>query len=130
MINAAVDEIRIIERQLRRSINDIIGSLDTKHKRVVLVADLVAPAAEAAARVDGFVLELGEELFEDAFALEGWGGVTVVEAAVVGAHDLVGGLQHRGVGEALDAVFEEMSAVDGFHAGFGDFEHNGPVRAL
>ena len=62
---------------------------------MVLVPDFVAPGAEAAAGVDVVgVLESGEELFEDTFALEGGGGVAVVEAAVVGGDDLVVGLEH------------------------------------
>ena len=94
---------------------------------MVLVADFVSPAAEAAAGVDVLFLELGEELFEDAFALEGWGWVTVVEAAVVGADDLVIGLEHFGVDETLDAVTEHVCVVDGLQRGLGDFEHDGPV---
>ena len=116
VINAAIDEIGIVERQLGGAVDDVVGGLDTQHERVVLVADLVAPAAEAAARVDAAVLELGQELFEGAFALERRGWVAVVEAAVVGADDLVGGAEHFGGDEAADAVVEEGGVVDGFHA--------------
>ena len=95
---------------------------------MILVTDLVAPAAEAAAGVDILGLEGGEEFGEDAFALEGGSGVAVVEAAVVGGDDFVVGAEHFGVEEALDGVFEEVGVVDGFHTGFGDLEHDGPVR--
>ena len=97
---------------------------------MVLVADLVAPAAEAAARVDAHVLQRGQELGEGGFALEGRGRVAVVEAAVVGRDDFVGGAQHFGVDEAADAVAEHVGGVDGLHAGFGHFEHDGPVGAF
>ena len=40
----------------------------------------------------------------------------MVEAAVVGGDDFVAGLQHLGICEALDGLFEEVGAVDGFHA--------------
>ena len=94
---------------------------------MVLVSDFVAPGAEAAAGEDGFGVEGGEEGFEDGFAFEGGGGVTVVEAAVVGGDDFVGGLEHFGGYETFDTVGEEVFVVDGFHGGFRDFEHDGPV---
>ena len=81
----------------------MIGGLDAEHEAVVLVADLVAPGAEAAAGVDVFLLEFGEELLQHALALEGRGRVAVVEAAVVGGDDFVVGLQHGRVYEAGDA---------------------------
>ena len=126
---AAVDEVGVVEREFGGAVDDVVRGLDAEHEGVVLVADLVAPAAEAAARVDALGFELGEQLLEDAFALEGRGRVAVVEAAVVGAHDLVGGLEHFRVDEAADAVCEHVGVVDGLHRGFGHFEHDGPVGA-
>ena len=127
MINPSVDEIRVIEGQFRGAVDDVIGGFDTEHETVVLVSDFVAPGAEAAAGEDGFLVEGGEEGFERAFALEGRGGVAVVEAAVVGGDDLIGGAEHFGGDETLDAVGEEVFVVDGLHGGFGNFEHDGPV---
>lgn len=97
---------------------------------MVLVADLVAPAAEAAARPDVLGLQLGQELLEHALALERGGGVAVVEAAVVGAHDLVAGQHHLRVHQALDAVGEHALLVHGLHARLGDLEHDTPVGAF
>lgn len=131
MIHPPIDEIGIIQRQLRRAVNDVIRRLHAQHETVILIAHLVSPATETPARVDVvFVLEGGEELLEDAFALEGGGWVPVVEAAVVRADDLVRGLEHRGGEEACDAVFEDGGFLDGFEAGFGDFEHDRPVRSF
>ncbi len=130
MIDPSIDEVRIIQRQFRGPIDDIIGRLDTQHETMILVTDFVAPAAEAAAGVDVFFLEAGEELCEDGFALEGGGRVAVVEAAVVGGHDFVGGLEHFGRDEAFDAVGQHVGVVDGLQGGFGDFEHDGPVGAF
>ena len=108
----------------------MIGRFHTQHEAVVLVADLVSPAAEAAAGVYVLFLELGEELLQDAFALEAWSRVAVVEAAVVCADDFVIGLDHFRVEEALDAVAEHVCVVDGLQGGLGDFEHDGPVWAF
>lgn len=127
---APVDEIRVVERELDGAVDDGVGGLDAQHEGVVLVADFVAPAAEAAAREDVLFLQFGEELLEDALALEGRGRVAVVEAAVVGGDEFVGGLEHLRGDEAADGVLEEGGVVDGFHGGFRDFEHDGPVRAL
>ena len=96
---------------------------------MILVADLVAPAAEAAAGVDVFCLELGQQGLEHAFALEGRGRVAVIEAAVVGRNDLVGGLEHVGADEAADGVFDDGLVIDGFEGGLGNFEHDGPIGA-
>ena len=96
---------------------------------MILVPDLISPATEPAPGVNVHVLEFGQELFEDALTLEGRGWVAVVEAAVVGRDDLVGGFEHVGVEEALDGVFEKGGGVDGFEARFRDFDHDGPVRA-
>lgn len=98
---------------------------------MILVPNFVSPAAEAAAGVDVvFVLQGGEELFENAFALEGRGGIPVVEAAVVGTDDLIVGLEHGRVEEAGDAIFEDAGLVYGFEAGFRNFEHDGPIGSL
>ena len=104
MINPPIDKVRIIERQFGGSVDDMIGGFDAQHEAVVLVTHFVAPAAEAAAGVDVFFLEAREELFEDAFALEGRGWVAVVEAAVVGRDDFIVGLEEGGGEEAVDAV--------------------------
>ena len=116
MVDSRVDEIRVIERQLRGAVDDIVCRLGAQHEAVVLVADLVPPAAEAAAGVDVPFLQFGQQLLEHAFALEARGRVPVVEAAVVGRDNLVGGSQHLGVEQTLDAVFEHVGGVDGFHA--------------
>ncbi len=106
----------------------MIRSLNAEHETVILVPDLVPPAAEAAAGEDVFSLELREQLGQNAFALEGRGRVSVVEGAVVGRHDLVFGAEHLGVHEAGDVVAEHVLDVDGLHARLGDFEHDAPVR--
>lgn len=129
VVLSTVDEIGIVEGEFSGAVDDVIDSLDTKHERVVLVTDLVAPAAESATGVDAHLLQLGEELGKGALALEAWGWVAVVEAAVVGGDDFVLGLDHFGVDEALDGILEEFLLVDRFHGGFGDFQHDGPVRA-
>jgi hypothetical protein len=54
----------------------------------------------------------------------------VVEAAVVGGHDLVVGLDHLGVDEALDAVLEHVLLVYRLQAGLGHLQHDRPVRTL
>ena len=106
VIDPAVDEIGIIQCQLRCAVDDMICRLHAEHEGVILVSDFVAPAAEPAAGEDIAGLEFWEELLEHAFALEGWRRVAVVEAAVVGADDLVVGTEHFGVDEATDAVLE------------------------
>ena len=83
-----------------------------------MVADLVAPAAEAATGEDVKVLEFGEELFQHTFAFEGRGRVAVVEAAVVGRDDFVIRFEHLCGDEAADRILEEGGVVDGLHGGF------------
>ena len=94
---------------------------------MILVTDLVPPAAKATAGVDVLGLEFGQDLLEDAFALEAGGWVAVVKAAMVGGDNFVSGFEHLGVDETLDAVPEEVLIVDGLHGGLGDFKHDGPV---
>lgn len=84
VIYPPIDEIRIIERQLRRAIDNVIGGLNPQHEAMILIPNLVSPASETAAGIDVFSLEPGEELCEDAFALECGGRVAVIETAVVG----------------------------------------------
>lgn len=97
---------------------------------MVLVTDLVAPATEAATGPDVLGLEAGQDLSEGTLTLEGGGGVTVVEAAVVGRDDLVGGLEHLSVDQTLDGVGQKGLLVDRLHRGLGNLQHDRPVRAL
>ena len=129
VVVAAVHEIGVVEGQLGGAVDDVVHRLDAQHEAVVLVADLVAPRPEAAARPDVLLFQGGEKLLQGAFALERRRWVAVVEAAVVGGYDLVCWLQHFRVNEPLDRVPKEVLCVDGLHRGFGDFEHYGPVRA-
>ena len=76
------------------------------------------------------MLERREKLGENALTLERGCGVSVVEAAVVGGYDLVVGLDHLGVDEALNAVLEHVLLVNGLHAGLGNLQHDGPVWTL
>lgn len=127
---AGVDKVGVVEGQLDSTAVDGINSLDTEHEGVVLVTDLISPAAEAATREDVHGLELRENLLEDTLTLKSGGGVTVVEGTVVGGDDLVLGLDHLGVDETLDAVLEEVLNIDGLHGGLRNLEHDGPVRTL
>ena len=127
---ASVDEVRVVEGQLNSAGDNVVHSLDTEHERVVLVADLVPPAAEATTGPDVHILELGEKLLEDTLTLERGSGVTVVELAVVGGDDLILGLDHLGVDETLDAVLEQVLLINRLHARLRNLEHDGPVRTL
>lgn len=97
---------------------------------MILVADLVAPATEAAARPDVALLELGQDLSESAFTLKSRGRVAVIEAAVVGRDDLVSGPKHLSVNETLDTLGQESLVVDRLHRGLGNLQHDGPVRTF
>ena len=96
---------------------------------MILIADFIPPAPEAAARPDIALAQLGQQLLQHAFALEAGCWVAVVEAAVVDGDDLVLGHEHLRVDEALDALLDQAGLVDGLHGGLGDFEHDRPVVA-
>lgn len=97
---------------------------------MVLVTDLVAPATEATTGPDVLLLESGQDLGESTLTFQGGGGVAVVEAAVVGGDNLIGGLQHLGVDETLNAISQESLVVDRLHRRLGNLQHDGPVRTL
>lgn len=126
---SAVDEVRVVEGQLNRTVDNVVNSLNTKHERVVLVTDLVAPASETATRPDALLLKLGEKLSESTLTLQRWGGVTVVESAVVGRDNLVVGVEHLSVNETLDGVLHNGLKVNRLVRGLRDLQHDGPVRA-
>lgn len=130
VVCARVDEVRVEERKLDGAVDNRINGLDTLHERVVLVTNLVTPSTEAATRVDVQVLELWEELLEDALTLERRSGVTVVELAVVSGDDLVLGLEHLGVDETLNTLLEESLGVNRLHGRLGNLKHDTPVRTL
>ena len=115
-IHASVDEVRVVERQLSSTVDNIIRSFDTQHKGMILVADFVPPAAKAAAGVDVLLLELGQEFFQDAFTLQAGGRISMVEASVVGRNYLIVRPEHFGVEETLDGISEHVGLIDGFHA--------------
>lgn len=127
---SSVDEVGIVEGQLDRSVDNIVDRFHAQHERVVLIADLVAPAAEATTRPDVLLLQLGQDLRKSSLALQGWSGVTVVEAAVVRGDNLVRRLQHLGVDEALDRLGQECLVVHRLHRGLRNLQHDGPVRAI
>ena len=127
---SAVDEVGVVESQLDSAVDNVVHSLNTEHERVVLVTNLVAPATEAATGPDVLLLELGQDLGKSALTLQGWGGVTVVEATVVGGHDLIGGLQHLSVDETLDRLSQKSLVVDRLHRRLGNLQHDGPVRTF
>ena len=97
---------------------------------MVLVTDLVAPATETATRPDALLLELGQDLGQSTLTLQRGGGVTVVEAAVVGGHNLITGAEHLSVDETLDGVGQESLVVDRLHGRLGNFQHDRPVGTL
>ena len=127
---ASVDKVGVVEGKLNVTVADGISSLDTQHEGVILVADLVSPATEAATGVDVHVLELGKKFGEDTLTLQSGSGVTLVELAVVGRDDLILGLDQVGVDETLNAVLEEVLLVDGLHGRLGNFQHDRPVRTF
>lgn len=128
VVDARVDKVGVVEGELDGAVNGVVDGLDTQHERVVLVADLVLPGAEAAAREDVLGLEVGQDLLEGGVALVGGSRVAVVEAAVVGGDDFVLGLEHLGVDETLDGVGDQVVLVaHGLEGRLGNLEHDGPV---
>lgn len=127
---AGVDKVGIVECQLDGTAVDGIDGLNTEHEGVVLVTDLVSPAAESTTGENVHSLELGEDLLEDTLTLKGGGGVTMVESTVVSRDNLVLGLDHLGVNETLDAILEEVLNIDRFHGRLGNLQHDRPVRSL
>lgn len=127
---ASVDKVGVVEGQLNSALGDGIDGLNTEHEGVVLVANLVPPAAESATGVDAQVLELGEELLEDTLALKGRGGVTVVKGTVVGGDDLILGLEEVGVDKSLNAVLQDVLDINGLQLRLGNLQHDGPVGTL
>lgn len=94
---ARVDKVRVVQRQFDGTVYDVVSGLNTEHKRVVLVANLVPPATEPTSGVDTEVLELRKKLGQNTLTLQRWRGVAVVELAVVGRDNLVLRLNHVGV---------------------------------
>jgi len=94
---------------------------------VILVAHFIAPASETSSGVNASGLELGEELLEDTLTLQGWGWVTVIEAAVVGGNNLVFWFDHLSVDQTLDGISQNIGLVDWLLGRFRDFQHDGPV---
>jgi hypothetical protein len=127
---ATVDKVGVVEGQLNGTVDNVVNSLNTQHEGVVLVADLVAPRSETATGPDTLLLELGQNLGEGTLTLQAGGGVTVVEAAVVGGDDLITGLEHLGVDETLDRLGEESLVVNGLHGRLGNLQHDGPVGTV
>lgn len=79
---------------------------------VVLVANFVLPGAESAARVNILVLEVGKNVGEGVITVEVGCRVAVVEAANVGADNLIFGDQKIGFDKTLDAILQESLVVD------------------
>ena len=127
---ATVDEVGVVQGKLDGTVDNVVHSLNTKHERVVLVTDLVAPATEAATGPNVLGLEAGQDLSEGTLTLKRGGGVTVVETAVVGRDDLITGLEHLGVDQTLDGVGQKGLLVDGLHRRLGNLQHDRPVRTL
>lgn len=126
---ARVDKVRVVQRQFDGTVYDVVSGLNTEHKRVVLVANLVPPATEPTSGVDTEVLELRKKLGQNTLTLQRWRGVAVVELAVVGRDNLVLRLNHVGVDQTLNAVLEEVGLVNRLHTRLGNFQHDRPVRA-
>lgn len=94
---------------------------------VILVANLILPRAKAAAGQDVLVLEVRQDLGQRVVALQARRGAPVVEAADVGAHDLVLGHEELRVEQAADAVVQQRLVVDGLVQRLGYLEHQRPV---
>ena len=71
---------------------------------MVLVTDFVLPRTEAAPRENVLIVKVGQDLLKSSITFQSRGGVTVVEAAMVGADDLVAGLE-PGIEVLLARVF-------------------------
>jgi hypothetical protein len=54
----------------------------------------------------------------------------VREFTMVNTHNFIVREEESGVYRASDSVGDEGGFVDGFHGGFGDFKHEGPVGAF
>jgi hypothetical protein len=66
---AAIDEVGIVESELNRTVDDVIGGLNAKHEGMILVSDFVSPASESPTRVDIHCLKFGEELRKNTLTL-------------------------------------------------------------
>ena len=79
---------------------------------------LISPASETATGPDILGLKLRKQFLEHALTLKGGSWVAMIETAVVSGDNLVCGLNHVGVDEALNRVLEESGLVDWLHSRF------------
>jgi len=110
-------------------VQNVVDRLNSKHERMILISDLVFPAAETAPGMNAQRVQLREELLQDAITLQGGGGVTVVEAPMVNRHNLVIGVHEGSVYAALDRLRDEIFLVDRLHGRLGNLHHQGPIWA-
>ena len=87
----------------------------------------VFPSTETTTGVNVLCLKLGHHLLESAVTLECWGWVTVVEAAVICADNLIIRLEHLSVDQTLDTLGKHGIVIHRLHAGLGYLEHDRPV---
>jgi hypothetical protein len=97
---------------------------------MILIANLVSPAAKTASGVDVFGLKLRKELFEDALTFKRRGWVTVIETTVISGNNFIIRLDHFGVDETLNGVTEDVGLVNRLHGRLGNFQHDRPVWAF
>ena len=125
-----INKIRKVQRQFGLGVKNVIHCLHTNHETVILIRNLILPAPESAPRPNILCLQCRKNLCETAVSLEGRSGISMGEFAVVDWDDFVIGEEQRSVDGALDGVGYERGFCDGFHGGFGDFKHEGPVGTL
>jgi hypothetical protein len=106
---------------------NIIHSLHTNHKTMILIRNLIFPAPKSASRPNILRLQSGKNLCETAVAFESRSGIPVGEFTVINGDDFVLWEEERSVDGALNGVGYESRFCDGFHGGFGNFKHQGPV---
>lgn len=106
-----------------------IHRLNTLHKAMILIRNLVRPSAKTTSAKNTSLPEIRQRLGQCAVPLERGRRVPVLEAADVRAYDFVVRKDHVVGDELRDALVENRRVVYGLVGGFGHFEHNGPVGA-
>ena len=60
----------------------VVSALDSEHEGVVLVADLVLPAAKAAARPDVVFPQPWQSLIQSSISVQMWSGIAMLQSPV------------------------------------------------
>src|SRR5271154_6684472 len=97
---------------------NIVHSLNTNHKTMILIRNLILPTSKPSSTPNILRLQCRKNLRQTTISFKSRCRISMREFTMIHGHDFIVGEEESSVDRSCDGIGNQVLLVDGFHGGF------------